>query len=87
MELLSLPEWVLFCTFVALLNAGDHIISSRSVFGSTHSLFTKYFPKWHINTSYFNIDQIDQIEKLIQKTKCICVEFQQTCRNIRFRIP
>ena len=64
-----------FGTFAALLNAGDHIISSRSVFGSTHSLFTKYFPKWHINTSYFNIDQIDQIEKLIQKkTKCIYVE-------------
>ena len=64
-----------FVTFAALLNAGDHIISSRSVFGSTHSLFTKYFPKWDINTSYFNIDQIDQIEKLIQKkTKCIYVE-------------
>ena len=64
-----------FGTFAALLNAGDHIISSRSVFGSTHSLFTKYFPKWHINTSYFNVDQIDQIEKLIQKkTKCIYVE-------------
>ena len=64
-----------FGTFAALLNAGDHIISSRLVFGSTHSLFTKYFPKWHINTSYFNIDQIDQIEKLIQKkTKCIYVE-------------
>ena len=64
-----------FGTFAALLNAGDHIISSRSVFGSTHSLFTKYFPKWDINTSYFNIDQIDQIEKLIQKkTKCIYVE-------------
>jgi len=64
-----------FGTFAALLNAGDHIISSRSVFGSTHSLLTKYFPKWDINTSYFNIDQIDQIEKLIQKkTKCIYVE-------------
>ena len=62
-----------FGAFAALLNA--HIISSRSVFGSTHSLFTKYFPKWDINTSYFNIDQIDQIEKLIQKkTKCIYVE-------------
>ena len=64
-----------FGTFASLLNAGDHIISSRSVFGSTHSLFTKYFPKWDINTSYFNIDQTDQIEKLIQKkTKCIYVE-------------
>ena len=35
-----------FSTLAALLNSGDHIISSRSVFGSTHSLFTKFFPKW-----------------------------------------
>lgn len=27
----------------ALLNAGDHIVSASSIFGSTHTLFTKYF--------------------------------------------
>ncbi|MGB5462512.1 MAG: PLP-dependent transferase, partial [Aureibaculum sp.] len=30
-----------FSTFAALLNSGDHIVSARSVFGSTHTLFTK----------------------------------------------
>ncbi len=55
-----------FSTFAALLNAGDHIVSSRSVFGSTHSLFTKFFPKWNISTSYFKVDEIDRIESLIQ---------------------
>jgi len=34
-----------FSTFAALLNSGDHIVSAQSVFGSTHTLFTKYFPK------------------------------------------
>ena len=34
-----------FSTFGALLNAGDHVVSCRSVFGSTHTLFTKYLPK------------------------------------------
>ena len=54
-----------FNTFAALLNAGDHIISSDSVFGSTHSLFKKFLPKWNINTSYFPADNLDAIEALI----------------------
>lgn len=64
-----------FSTFAALLNSGDHIVSSRSVFGSTHSLFTKFLPKWDISTSYFKINQIDLIEKLItSKTKILYAE-------------
>ncbi len=64
-----------FSTFAALLNAGDHIVSSRSVFGSTHSLFTKFFPKWDISTSYFKINEIDRIESLIQSnTKILYAE-------------
>lgn len=64
-----------FSTFAALLDAGDHIISARSVFGSTHTLFTKYFPKWNIETSYFRIDQTEKIESLIQpNTKILYAE-------------
>jgi O-succinylhomoserine sulfhydrylase len=46
-----------YSTFAALLNSGDHIVSASSVFGSTHTLFTKYFPKWNITTSYFDVNQ------------------------------
>lgn len=64
-----------FSTFAALLESGDHIISSRSVFGSTHSLFTQFFPKWNITTSYFQVDELDAVEKLITtKTKAIYAE-------------
>ena len=64
-----------FSTFAALLDAGDHIVSSRSVFGSTHSLFTNYFPKWNISTSYFKIDEVAKIESLIQpNTKILYAE-------------
>ncbi|TSE09920.1 trans-sulfuration enzyme family protein [Aquimarina algiphila] len=64
-----------FSTFAALLDAGDHIISARSVFGSTHSLFTKYFPKWNIETSYFRIDETEKIESLIRSnTKILYAE-------------
>lgn len=64
-----------FSTFAALLNSGDHIVSSRSVFGSTHTLFTKFLPKWDISTSYFKINEVDKIESLIQpNTKILYAE-------------
>ena len=64
-----------YSTFAALLNAGDHIVSVGSVFGSTHTLFTKYFPKWNITTSYFDINKPETIENFIQpNTKIIFAE-------------
>jgi O-succinylhomoserine sulfhydrylase len=65
----------IFSTFGALLNSGDHIVSARSVFGSTHTLFTKYLPKWNIETSYFKVNEVDKIEGLIQSnTKVLFAE-------------
>jgi O-succinylhomoserine sulfhydrylase len=65
----------IFSTFGALLNSGDHIVSCRSVFGSTHTLFTKYLPKWNIETSYFKVNETDKIEELIQpNTKILYAE-------------
>ena len=64
-----------FSSLAALLNSGDHIISARAVFGSTHSLFTKFFPKWNISHSYFNVNEVDKIEELIKpETKMIFAE-------------
>ncbi len=65
----------IFSTFGALLSSGDHILSARSVFGSTHALFTKYLPKWQIETTYFNIDEVATIASLIKpNTKIIYAE-------------
>jgi O-succinylhomoserine sulfhydrylase len=65
----------IFSTFAALLSAGDHIISCRSVFGSTHSMFTKFLPKWNIETSYFKVNEVDLLESLIQpNTKILYIE-------------
>ena len=64
-----------FSTLAALLDSGDHVLSARSIFGSTHSLFTNFFPKWNIDHSYFKIDDLDAIEGLITpKTKIIYAE-------------
>jgi O-succinylhomoserine sulfhydrylase len=64
-----------YSTFAALLSSGDHIVSAGSVFGSTHALFTTYFPKWNIETSYFDINKPETIESFIKpNTKILYAE-------------
>ena len=64
-----------FGTFAALLNSGDHILSARAVFGSTHGLFTKFLPKWNIQTTYFDVADLDRFEELVTpNTKVIYAE-------------
>ncbi|MDO5510698.1 MAG: aminotransferase class I/II-fold pyridoxal phosphate-dependent enzyme [Weeksellaceae bacterium] len=65
----------IYSTFAALLNAGDHVVSCQSVFGATHTLFTKYLPKWNISTTYFKAGASYDVEKLIQpNTKILYLE-------------
>ena len=64
----------IYSTFAALLSSGDHILSCQSVFGSTHTLFTKYFPKWNIETTYFKADETDLEKYLTANTKILYVE-------------
>ncbi|MBC7848380.1 MAG: aminotransferase class I/II-fold pyridoxal phosphate-dependent enzyme [Chitinophagaceae bacterium] len=64
-----------FGTFMTFLSKGDHIISASAVFGSTHTILTKYLPKWGIDYSYFNMNQPEDIEQLIRpNTKMLYVE-------------
>lgn len=41
-----------FTSIAGLLHAGDHIVSSRAVFGSTHQILTQILPRWGIHTTY-----------------------------------
>lgn len=46
-------------TFLALLQPGDHIVSSRSLFGTTNVLYDKYLRKFGINTTLVDLADID----------------------------
>jgi O-succinylhomoserine sulfhydrylase len=64
-----------FTTFAALLKSGDHIVSSRSVFGSTHQLFLNILPKWGITTTYVDADDYEGYLNAIQEnTKILYLE-------------
>lgn len=62
-------------TFMTFLAKGDHVISASAVFGSTHTILTKYLPKWGIEHSYFDMNRPEDIEALIRpNTKMLYVE-------------
>ena len=56
-----------FATLMTFLNSGDHVVSCASIFGATHTILHKYFPKWGITHSYFDAVKPEQAEKLITK--------------------
>ena len=47
-------------TCMALLRAGDHVVCSRSVFGSTTVLFNKFIAKFGVDTSFVSPVELDQ---------------------------
>jgi O-succinylhomoserine sulfhydrylase len=65
----------IFSTFMTFLSKGDHILSASAVFGSTHTILTKYLPKWGIDYSYFDMNKPESIAALIRPdTKLLYVE-------------
>lgn len=52
-------------TALALLQAGDEIVASRSLFGSTVSLFDKYLGKFGITTRYVELSDLAAWEAAI----------------------
>lgn len=64
-----------FNTFMSLLQASDHMLSASAVFGSTHTILTKYLPKWGISSTYFDMNHPETIEALIRpETKLLYLE-------------
>ena len=64
-----------FASFAAFIESGDHIVSSRAIFGSTHQLLTQVFPKWGVTHTYVNTADIDAWENAIQaNTKILFLE-------------
>jgi len=60
---------------MAVLQMGDHIVSSRSIFGTTTSLFEKYLPRFGIETSFVaQTDLRDWENSIRENTRLLFVE-------------
>ena len=65
----------IFGTFMTFLGKGDHILSSPSIFGSTHTILTKYMNRWGIQSSYADFsDEVDIISNILPNTKMVYLE-------------
>lgn len=65
----------MYISMASLLKSGDHVLASRSVFGSTHQIFNVIFPKVNISHTYADIADPASWESKIQpNTKMIFVE-------------
>ncbi|WP_316364862.1 O-succinylhomoserine sulfhydrylase [Candidatus Thiodiazotropha sp. CDECU1] len=65
----------IMATCTGLLQTGDHIISSHSVFGSTTMLFNKYLTRFGIETSFVDLNDLQAWEAAMRpQTKLMFLE-------------
>ncbi len=64
-----------FASMMAFLKAGDHLLASRALFGSTHQILTQLFPRWGITHTYVDPQDIGKWEQHLQaNTRMIVLE-------------
>ncbi len=62
-------------TFIALLQSGDHIVSSRSIFGTTVVLLNKYLQPFGVDTTFVDLTDIQAWKAAItDKTRILFLE-------------
>jgi O-succinylhomoserine sulfhydrylase len=62
-------------SFLSFLKSGDHLLACSSIFGSTHTVITKYLTRWGIEYSYVDISKPETWEAQIRpNTKMIFAE-------------
>lgn len=65
----------MFTSIASFVNAGDHVLASRSVFGSTHQILTQVLPRWGITHTYVDINHPETWETAIRpETKMLFLE-------------
>ncbi len=66
----------MFLSIASFVQSGDHVLASRSLFGSTHQILTKLLPRWGITHSYVDITAPAKAweEQIQETTRMIFVE-------------
>ncbi len=62
-------------TLMQLCNNGDHIVSSRTIYGGSYAFLKNFIPKFGVNTTFVDITSLEKIEAAIQEnTKVLFCE-------------
>ena len=58
-----------------LCNAGDHVVSSRTIYGGAYAFLKNFTPRFNISTAFVDITKLDSVEAAITpKTKILYCE-------------
>lgn len=64
-----------FASFMALLKNGDHLLCSKAVFGSTHTIVGQFLPKWGIETTLLDANRPETWQDAVRpNTRMIFLE-------------
>jgi methionine-gamma-lyase len=58
-------------TILQICNQGDHIVSSRTIYGGTYAFMKNFLPKFNINTSFVDITNLEDVENAINQNSKI----------------
>ena len=62
-------------TLLHFCGAGDHIVSSRTIYGGTYAFLKNFAPRFNVNTHFVNITKLEEVEAAINEhTKVIYCE-------------
>ena len=65
----------ILATCLGLLQSGDHIVSSRNIFGTTSVLFNTYLKKFGVDTTFVSLVDMEQWSRAIRpETKLLFLE-------------
>jgi len=65
----------ILATIMGLCSTGDHIVASRSIFGTTVQLFSNILKRWGLEVTFVSLTNLNEWEDVIQKnTKLFFVE-------------
>lgn len=72
-------------TILTLMQQGDHIVSSRSLYGGTHTQFELTFPRLGIETTFVDIHNLEEVAGAIgENTRAL---YTETVGNPRADVP
>ena len=64
-----------FASMASIVQAGDHVVGSRALFGSCLYILTEILPKWGVETTIVDGTDLNQWEDALKRpTKCVFVE-------------
>lgn len=63
----------IFTALAGLLNSGDHVLASRSIFSATHQILTSTLPRWGISHTYADNERPETWPDLFRPETRVCL--------------